>query len=458
MQSRFDFVDLFAGIGGFHAVLSIAGGTCVSAVENNQDAARVYENNWGLNPFGDITELANDSAVNIPKHDILAAGFPCQPFSKSGAQLGMEEARGTLFYNVLNVLKRRKPLVVILENVRNLAGPRHVHEMKVIVESLRELGYRVSDTPSIVSPHRLPPSMGGRPQNRERVFITGTLVGKRVAQRNVDVRPAVLPKSLARLKEDGEIWSPDRWQLDRDLLAQVDIVPSDYRLSSDELHWLEAWEDFVVGMRSIMGTRLPGFPLWASYWTVHPPKDDSEATPDWKTVIINKNREFYNAHRQFITAWRKRYRIWEFPASRQKLEWQAQDARSFKECVLHFRPSGIRVKRPTYLPALVAMTQTSVIGSQMRRLSPNEAKLLQGLPTWFDFGQQSDSRTFHQLGNGISVGAAWYVLRRHLERDSIEIATRMPELLEILELNENPDDLLIGQDELSPVCKRLMVG
>jgi DNA (cytosine-5)-methyltransferase 1 len=458
VTSRFRFVDLFAGIGGFHAVLSIAGGECVSAIEIDPDASSVYERNWGLNPLGDITKLANDNDVSVPNHDILAAGFPCQPFSKSGAQLGMEETRGTLFYNILNILNRRKPLIVVLENVRNLAGPRHVHEMKVIVESLRELGYRVSDTPSIVSPHRLPPSIGGRPQNRERVFITGTFVGKKAAKRSVGIGPAVPPKSLARLKEEGELWSPDKWNLNRDLLAQVDIVPSDYRLGAEELRWLEAWEDFIVGMRAIMGTKLPGFPLWASYWTVHPPKVESFETPEWKRLFIQKNREFYIAHKDFITAWRKRHRIWEFPPSRQKLEWQAQNAKTFDECVIHFRPSGIRAKRPTYLPALVAMTQTSVIGSQKRRLSTHEAKLLQGLPQWFDFGQQSDARTFRQLGNGVSIGAAWYVLRRHLERDSREIGARMPQLLEILELSENPDDLLVRDQESTQIYKRLLVS
>ena len=207
-----------------------------------------------------------------------------------------------------------------------------------------------------------------------------------------------------------------------------------------------------------MGKRLPGFPLWADYWTVRPPKCDEFGLPAWKISFIKKNREFFLAHKSFITAWRKRHRIWEFPPSRQKLEWQAQDARSFDECVLHFRPSGIRAKRPTYLPALVAMTQTSVIGSQKRRLSPDEAKILQGLPAWFDFGTQSDSKTFHQLGNGVSIGAAWYVLRRHLERDSAEIGASMPTLLEILDLSDSPDELLNRPSECSSNYRRLKVS
>ena len=161
----FTFVDIFAGIGGFHAALSGMGGECVYAAEIDRAAATVYARNWGQDPFGDITDAANEAGVSVPDHDVLAAGFPCQPFSKSGAQRGMDETRGTLFWNILRVIEERRPAVVLLENVRNLAGPRHGHEWQVIVETLREQGYRVSDTPAIFSPHLLPPEMGGRPRS-----------------------------------------------------------------------------------------------------------------------------------------------------------------------------------------------------------------------------------------------------------------------------------------------------
>ena len=85
----FRFVDLFSGIGGFHAALAGMGGRCVHAVENNPQASEVYNLNWGHNPYGDITLQANDQAMSVPTHDLLTAGFPSRPFSKSGAQLGM---------------------------------------------------------------------------------------------------------------------------------------------------------------------------------------------------------------------------------------------------------------------------------------------------------------------------------------------------------------------------------
>ena len=107
----FRFVDLFAGIGGFHAAMSAAGGECVYAVEIDRAASLVYERNWGMNPLGDVTRDANEHSVVVPEHDVLCAGFPCQPFSKSGAQRGMEETRGTLYWNILRIVEERKPSV-----------------------------------------------------------------------------------------------------------------------------------------------------------------------------------------------------------------------------------------------------------------------------------------------------------------------------------------------------------
>jgi DNA (cytosine-5)-methyltransferase 1 len=190
------------------------------------------------------------------------------------------------------------------------------------------------------------------------------------------------------------------------------------------------------------GRALPGFPLWAQYWTVREPYVDRENTPGWKLDFIDKNRAFFLEYREFITPWRKRHQVWQFPNSRQKLEWQAQSAKTLRECVMHFRPSGIRAKRATYLPALVAITQKSVIGSRQRKLSVAEAKRLQGLPDWFEMSGQTDAQSFRQLGNGVSIGAVWLVLQKHIERDREHIARINPDLLEVLARGDNPDPWL----------------
>ena len=440
-KTSFTFVDLFAGIGGFHAALAGMGGKCVYAVENDEAAAAVYEANWGLDPYGDVTADASDDVMNVGPHDVLCAGFPCQPFSKSGAQRGMDETRGTLYWNILQIIQAHHPKVVLLENVRNLAGPRHLHEWNIIIETLREEGYRVSDTPAIFSPHLLPPDMGGRPQVRERVFITATHVGKDAEPGELEAEPPVAPRPVGG-------WDPKTWHLETDLPLDDDLNAEECELSQSERLWIDAWNEFVVGMwEEREGRRLPGFPLWADEWIPISKLKIPSGTPAWKADYLKKNSEFYTAHRKFIDRWAKKWGVFTdlFPASRRKLEWQAQDTPRLWDCVMHLRPSGIRAKAPTYLPALVAITQTSIVGLRERRLSPREAARLQGLPEWFEFPDQKPAATYKQLGNGVSVGAVWHVMRSHIARDEEILKKSAPALLRAVRSSPaSPDEVLEG--------------
>lgn len=442
MSRGFTYIDLFAGIGGFAAALESLGGRGVFSVEIDPAAAEVYARNWGHSPLGDITADANDQTMNVPAHDILAAGFPCQPFSKSGAQKGMEETRGTLFFNIMKIVEAHHPTVIILENVRNLAGPRHRHDWQVIIDLLRAEGYRVSEAPAVFSPHLLPFELGGRPQARERVFITATYDPHRILDHD-EVEP---PVSLVSERGDEE------WDLAQDLPLDVDLDDPRYALASEETRWIDAWEDFVQLLwvaekqKSPGAAKLPGFPIWVDAWADVATLDYDPRMPGWKANFLRKNAEFYTKHKQILDAWHARHRVYEFPPSRRKLEWQAQDAKSLWDCVLQFRPSGIRAKRPTHLPALVAITQTSIIGPLRRRLTPSEAARLQGLPRNFDFGDQTDAQTYRQLGNGVSVGAVWHVLKRHVERDAriLESTEEGRAILKAIidDAAKTPDDVL----------------
>lgn len=416
----FTFVDLFAGIGGFHAALSGLGGECVFVSEIDPAATQVYARNWGSHvrpradrPLieGDIIPLTEPEVRHIPDHDVLAAGFPCQPFSKSGFQRGIGETRGTLFFNIAKVLEAKRPRLVLLENVRNLAGPRHRDTWATIIRTLRDLGYQVSDTPTVFSPHLLPPDLGGTPQIRDRVFIVGEYVGKHEAWTAADVTP-----TLARKPVNG--WDPMRWNLERNLLLPESEIPTagSHTLSVEETRWIDAWDDFVRSFRADShGAPPPGFPLWVDDFKTEP--TIPSATPAWKANFLRKNSAFYSEYQSTIDRWLMRWDgLQGFPASRRKFEWQAQDSPDLWSCAIHLRPSGIRAKKPTYLPALVAITQTSIIGPRRRRLTVREAARLQGLPDHFSFGEQPDSESFKQLGNAVAAGAAAFVIRPHIER------------------------------------------
>jgi DNA (cytosine-5)-methyltransferase 1 len=430
-RPAFTYVDLFAGIGGFHAMLDHAGGRCLYVSEIDREARQTYIHNW-VDPLPeaerpiintDVTiATPDDGPVDVPDHDVLAAGFPCQPFSKSGFQRGMDEARGTLFWNIARILEERTPAVVLLENVRNLAGPRHRHEWDVIIQTLREIGYRVSSTPSVFSPHFLPPSLGGTPQVRDRVFILGTYVGPERAMAEVDVPPTVV-----RAPVNG--WNVQDWDVEW-ILDEDSLIPdlAKYQLTADETEWINVWDDLVQRMWSARGVRLPGFPLWADAWIPERALDPIEldALPRWKADFLIKNARFYDDHRDIIKAWKKANPSFtSFPESRRKLEWQAQDTASLWDTVMHFRPSGIRAKAPTYLPALVAITQTSIVGSRRRRLTPHEAARLQGFQRSFTFGGQRDHASYKQVGNGVAVGAAWHVFRTHVEANAGDLPKRL---------------------------------
>lgn len=147
----FKFIDLFAGIGGFHIAMHNLGGECVFACEWDANCIKTYTENFkniapklfdnGLpnkNFFGDITKC---NPKDIPDHDVLCAGFPCQPFSQAGYKLGFNDTRGTLFFNVANIIKEKKPKAVFLENVRGLLTHDNGKTFKVIQNTIKELGY-----------------------------------------------------------------------------------------------------------------------------------------------------------------------------------------------------------------------------------------------------------------------------------------------------------------------------
>ena len=438
----FKFVDLFAGIGGFHAALASLGGTCVYASEIDKDASEIYLRNWGRRPKGDITKLANEDIMDVPAHDVLVGGFPCQPFSKSGLQKGMEEVRGTLFWNIAKIIEDHRPSLVLLENVRNLAGPRHIHEWNVIINTLRELGYRVSDDPLIVSPHQIHPNFGGRPQVRERVFIAATKIPEGFSKFNN--RPVV--PDLSKAMKD---WNAKDWNLSKHLpLERITskVKKAEVALNQSEIRWIDAWDDFVITMRKKLKDQpLPGFPIWVDEWVHSDNLVIPYGTPDWKETFLRKNSEFYTKHQRILDAWMKRVKIKDeniFPPSRRKFEWQAQETRSLKETIMHFRPSGIRAKKPTYVPALVAITQTSIIGKQARRLTVREGARLQGLPEWFDFVGQPTKASYKQLGNGVNVGVVYNVLKAQVLRD-VDLLAGKPALLRaIIDSPDNPDKVL----------------
>lgn len=403
MDNRsFKFIDLFAGIGGFHQAMKSLGGECVFASDIDADCRKTYKANYGIEPEGDITRI---EASDIPAHDVLCAGFPCQAFSKAGNRLGFSDpTKGTLFFDVVRIMEYHRPKYALLENVRNLASHDHGNTWHVIHDRLKAIGYNLLPEPVIFSPHFI-----GIPQHRERVYIM--CVRKDIGE----IPPFYFDKSnLAKCCIDSILQKDE----------EVENI-SQLRLNHEQIQLINIWDEFVKGIKSLDKSqnelkKLPGFPVWTEYLVPDCCQNksvkemdfcessmvcDGYVIPDWKANFIRKNNELYLENRSFIDSWKDQAKSCPlFFGAKAKLEWQAGMYKnpSVWDHILQFRPSGIRVKVGTYFPALVAITQTSILGSRKRELSLRECARLQSFPDTFQ-PDVIEAQAYKQFGNAVNV-------------------------------------------------------
>ena len=372
--NKFKFIDLFAGVGGFHQAMTNLGGECVFASEIDKECIVTYKENYRMNADYDITKV---DPKDIPYHDVLCGGFPCQAFSKAGKQNGLGETRGTLFYDILRVLEHHKTKYILLENVRNLVSHDKGRTWKIIQNSLRALGYRLTEKPLVLSPHQFK-----IPQLRERVFIVGIYDPD-----NVDEVIQLPIKNIIK-KDENSIYD----------VVTSNKVNEKYYISLYEEEVMNIWDEFYNGIEE----KVIGFPIWADVFLSN--LEIEEEMPDWKKNFIRKNQVLHQNNKEFIDAWLKKHGyLKNLKPTDRKFEWQAGESiTSIWEGVIQFRPSGIRVKKPTTFPALVAMVQIPIIGKYKRRLTIGECAKLQSFNENFQF-VSSDQQIYKQLGNSVNV-------------------------------------------------------
>lgn len=387
----YKFVDLFAGIGGFHIALTRNGCECVFASEIDKSCAKVYENNYGIKPVGDITKV---DETKIPDFDILCGGFPCQSFSHSGKQNGFnDKTKGTLFFDICRILKHKKPKYFILENVKNLYGHNKGKTWEIIYNSLTELGYKTYKKPIMLSPLHL-----GIPQNRDRVFIIGI---RNDLNEELPEYPIYKKQntSIEDILENNEDLSNELW--------------GKVKINNDNLSVLNLWENFIQYFKD-KKVKLPTFPIWTEEWD----EDyNIEHLPEWKKKFVLNNRDFYNTYKSYLNKWLKESRKnSNFYGAKAKLEWQSgefQSNDSLWTLLFQFRPSGIRVSRNNYSPALVAMSQIVYVGCRKRKLTPREVARLQSFPEDFKL-DPAVSASYKQFGNAVNVRVVEEILYRLL--------------------------------------------
>lgn len=377
-NNAFTFIDLFAGIGGFRIALQNLGGKCVFSSEWNAKAKETYFNNFGEYPFGDITK---EKVKNyIPDNfDVLCAGFPCQPFSKGGFQNGFEDTRGTLFFDICEIIDKHKPKFLFLENVANLVTHDEKNTYKTILKHLDKLGYYFPNHPLILSPDQF-----GMPILRPRIYIP--CVRKDVAENDVDFIKN-FEKYLEKYFTD-EVKSID---------TIIDGNNSESDISEYELKVLNMWNDFYKNI----DLDVIGFPIWVDFFKYN---GSYTGFAGWKAKFVKKNVEVYQRNQSFIDKWLNKNDDlnWVKPTHR-KFEWQAGKFHDdVFQGLIQFRPSGVRVKRATKFSTLVAMNHRQIIGKLKRKISLEESKALQFFPKEYKLNPV-DSVALKQLGNSVNV-------------------------------------------------------
>ena len=384
----FSFIDLFAGIGGFRIALQNLGGNCLFTSEWDKEAQKTYAINFGDIPFGDITQ--SEIKNHIPQNfDVLCAGFPCQPFSKGGFRNGFEDTRGTLFFDICEIVDKHKPKYLLLENVANLVSHDNGNTFKTILKNLDALGYLFPDKPLLLSPDKY-----GVPILRPRVYIP--CVRKDIAKGKMSF---IKNFNITLTKLEEEAISID---------AVIDNTIQN-QLSLYEEKILEMWNSFYQGI----DIKIIGFPVWVDYFKF---TEDINFFPEWKQKFIIKNIDLYKRNKKFIEEWLEKYENLEWCVNtHKKMEWQAGDQyKSIYDCLIQFRPSGVRVKRPDKFSTLVAMNHQQIIGKLKRKLTIDESKLLQSFPVNYKLSSNINI-AMKQLGNSVNVKVVQLIFEQILK-------------------------------------------
>lgn len=418
------FIDLFCGIGGFHHALADLGHECVFACDIDEKCREIYQENWEMTVFDDIRKWVD----KVNPHEFLCAGFPCQPFSKSGKQEGFnDQIRGTLFGELMKIVSKNRPDFILLENVENMRNHDDGNTLKTILSALQEEDYFVKD--KILSPDQF-----GIPHHRPRLFIVA--INKNTVDNHKKFRfprpnkkkklschvdhihdinsTGQIPDNLevalkhwnillSRLPKNGKLPSPT-WSMEFGRTYDLEGIHPVRKLTKSRILEILKAEGITARKSWTKEKLLAQFPPYI--------RKMKTKMPPWKKRFIHNNRRFWNQYGNNIGE------DWLFKArtlseTHQKFEWHVgkTKSRDVFDWMIHSRPSGIRVSKMNRIPALVAMAQTPIIGPWGRKMSPREAANAQSFREDFVL-HEDEAVAFKQLGNSVNVAVVKAIVEK----------------------------------------------
>ena len=420
-MKKMKFIDLFAGLGGFHLALATQGHKCVYACEIEDQLRKFYKKNFNILPSKDITKIKIDT---IPNHDILCAGFPCQPFSKAGKANGFDhKIAGNMFFYLLRIIRKHKPKYIFLENVPNLLGHDKGKTWNFMKKKLSILKYDIDQ--KILSPIDF-----NVPQTRDRLYI--------VAKRNklngftwplkenkkfnlnkyISKNPKIIKQVSSQRKKVIKTWElffkkiPKRNYLPNPLWTMEfgATYPFEkctpYSMKMQDLKKLKG--KFGISFKNM--TKKEIFENLPNY-----SKNKTKKFPAWKIRMIKRTRIFYKTNKKWIDKFTPKI-INLNDEAYQKLEWNCQGEKyNLNRKIISFRGSGVRIRRNNSSPTLIAASTSQIpyLSWKKRYLSIDECLKIQGFQKLKYYPKTTD-KFYTAIGNAVNVGVVSKIAKQLL--------------------------------------------
>jgi len=388
---KIKYIDLFCGIGGFHQAMDKLDRTkCVLSCDIDKFCRENYHLNYGIEPHPNVKNI---NPENIEDFDIICGGFPCQAFSNAGKKKTFNDDRGLLFDEIIRIAKNKKPKFMFLENVKHILKVDNKKVIEYIKKSIDDNGYHLQLFQ--ISPHQY-----GIPQQRERVYFVCI---RKDIYNGVDIK---LPINNTNVSFT-------------DFLDKKEDIDNKYFIDGDILKCLEAWDEMIKVFE--IDEKISPTIMINEHYNNHTQQQYNQYAT-WRQDYIKANKPLITKYKDKWDLWYTKHK--DILTKREiygKLEWQVGKIKpndSIFNYFIQIRQSGIRVKKATYFPTLVAISQIPIYGKEKRYITPKECARLQSFPDSYKM-DPNDKHSYKQFGNAVNVDNVYTIIKATMDHYNV---------------------------------------